>query len=269
MSPLTLFLDLLHRSSLALLLLLPAVAFSITVPLVLPPMSDSERGIARVSDPHAALRHEERAVLEGRLAELWRRTGLKVAVVIDSPDNEWESLTGFAQRLAVSGGLSARDAKPGGVLLVVDPQAQQAALRVSTELAGAFTPAEIERILAASVNPLLRQGRLAQGVEEGVKRIAAVLDQPKWVNRSLFARGYGIAASFGLFLGGLLLRRRWGALKSATAAALSFALLVCIDGFTLGFPWYGVLFCAALSALFLGLFVWIGTGSDAPAGSSK
>jgi hypothetical protein len=118
---------------------------------------------------------------------------------------------------------------------------------------------------------MLLQNALAGGISEGFERIAGYLDQPDRVNRSLFAHGYGTLAAFGLFFVGMLLRRRWGAMRSAAITALCFATLICFDGFTLGFPWYGVISCAALAAFFLGLFVWIGMGNDAvehPTGSN-
>lgn len=253
----------LQKTLLAILLtLLPAWAFCLDVA---PPVQHHEptRGIARISDPHSLLRHEERAALEQQLAGLWTRSGLKISVLIDSPENSWESLESFTKRIAKRWGLTGISEQPGGILLVVDPQAKRAALSVSPELLTDFPAGSVERIINGNINPMLMQNALAGGISEGFERLAGYLDKPERVNRSLFAHGYGTLAAFGLFFVGMMLRRRWGALRSAAVTALCFATLICFDGFALGFPWYGVFSCAALAAFFLGLFVWIGMGNDA------
>lgn len=270
MATLTFFLGIMRRSALAIsLLLLPAPAFCLADQSTDPPLHEPERGIARISDPQGLLRHEDRAALEDRLGEFWNRTGLKVSILVDSSSNAWESLESFSERIAEAWGLAGKSGQPGGVLLVADPQARRAALRVSSELMMDFPPGSIDRIINGNVNPALRRGELAGGITDGFERVAAFLEQPSRVNTSLFARGYGALASFGLFFAGMMLRRRWGALRSAVAAALAFGAVVCFDGFSMGFSWYEVLFCAALSSPFLGLFVWIGMGSDIRADGAK
>ncbi|MGE5027748.1 MAG: TPM domain-containing protein [Betaproteobacteria bacterium] len=271
MPPFTFFLGIMRQTVLAALLsLLPAMAFcGAGQPSDNPLLSESGRGISRISDPHGWLRHEDRAALEDRLGEFWNRTGLKVSILVDSSSNAWESLESFSKRIAEAWGLSGTSGQPGGVLLVVDPQAKQAGLSVSSELMTDFPSGSIDRIINGNINPMLRRGELAGGITEGFERIAAFLEQPYRINTSLFARGYGAVASFGLFFAGMMLKRRWGPIRSSMAAALSFGTLVCFDGFTLGFSWFEVLFCAALSSTFLGLFVWIGLGDDIPADTAK
>lgn len=264
------FLCVTRRAVLAILLsLLPAPAFCFADQSADRPLHEPGRGIARVSDPHGWLRHEDRAALEDRLGEFWDRTGLKVSILINSPSTMGESLESFSQRIAETWGLAGKSGKPGGVLLIVDPQARRAALSVSSELVTDFPAGSIDRIINGNVNPMLRRGELAGGITEGFERIAAFLEQPDRINTSLFAQGYGVLASSSLFFAGMMLRRRWGAIRSAKATALTFGTLVCFDGFNLGFPWYGVLFCAALSSAFLGLFVWIGMGGDIPVDAAK
>ncbi len=261
-SPLTFLLGMVQGAVVALLLsLAPAPAYCFAGQLAVSP-SDSGRGIARIYDPHGWLRHEERAALEGRLGEFWNRTGLPVSILIDSSSNSWESLESYTERTAKKWGLAGVPGQPGGLLLVVDPQMSKAALKVSAELAKEFPSGSLERIITAHVNPMLVQGHLAGGIALAFERIAATLEQSNRFNSSLFARGYGVLAAFGFFMAGMLLRRRWGPLRGAMVAALGFGTLVCFDGFTLGFPWLGVLFCAALSSFFLGLFVWVGMGND-------
>lgn len=215
-----------------------------------------------INDPHEWLRLEERERLEARLTELWYRNGLRVSVVIDSPQQSWESLESYAERIAGAWGVSGNSAQPGGILLLVDPHARRAALIVAHDRVMDFPSGEIGRIINGNVNPLLTRGELAGGISEGIKRLSAHLAKPTWMNRSLFARGYGVLAAFGLFFAGLLLKRRWGVSRGVVVAALPFAALVCFDGLTLGFPWYSVIFAAALAASFLGLFVWIGMGKE-------
>ncbi|HEY0719682.1 MAG TPA: TPM domain-containing protein [Gammaproteobacteria bacterium] len=252
-----------------LLLLAPASAFSLAVPVAALSPSVPLRGSPLITDPDGRLHHEERAQLEAQLGEFWRRTGVRASVLVASPPNRWESLESFSQRTAKKWDLAAGSGRSGGLLLVVDAQQQQAALSVSAELMKEFPGDSIARIISGNVDPLLRRGELAGAISEGIKRTAAILGQSNRINHSLFARGYGALALFGLFIAGMILRRKWGAMRSATAAALSLGALVCLDGFAIGFPWYGVLFGAALSAFFLGLFVWVGLGNDTPTDSAK
>ncbi|HEY0634359.1 MAG TPA: TPM domain-containing protein [Gammaproteobacteria bacterium] len=270
MSPLSLFLGRMRGPVIATLLVLaPASAFSLTGHVAALSPSESLRGATHIADPHGRLHHEERARLEAQLGEFWRGTGVRVSVLVESPPNTWESLDSFSQRTAKKWNLAGSSEQTGGLLLVVDAQRRQAALSVSADLLREFPAGSIARIISGNVNPLLRRGELAGGISEGIKRIAAILEQSNRINHSLFARGYGALALFGLLMAGMMLRRKWGALRSATAAALSFGALVCFDGFTMGFPWYGVLFGAALSAFFLGLFVWVGLGNDTPTDTAK
>lgn len=270
MSPLTIFLGRIQGLVIATMLVLaPASAFSLAgdVAALLP--SESLRGATHITDPLGWLHHEERAQLETQLGEFWRRTGVRVSVLVQSPSNAWESLDAFSQRTAKKWDLAGGSGQTGGLLLVVDAQQKQAALSVSADLLREFPAGSVARIISGNVNPLLRRGEVAGGISEGIKRIAAILEQSNRINHSLFARGYGALALFGLLMAGMMLRRKWGALRSAAAAALSFGVLVGFDGFTMGFPWYGVLFGAALSAFFLGLFVWVGLGNDTPTDSAK
>ncbi|MDD5330863.1 MAG: TPM domain-containing protein [Sulfuricella sp.] len=224
-------------------------------------LNEPLRGIARVTDPRGWLNPEDRAALEDRLAAFWSRTGLKVSVLVAAHRDEGESLEAYANQTAETWGLAGT---PGGVLLVADPEQRRAALSVAPRLMADVPEGAIARIIDGNVNPMLRRGELAGGIREGVERIAAFLENPSRLNTSLFARGYGTLAAFGLFLAGVMARPRFGPVKAGAGAALLFGTLVCFDGFGLGFHWAGVLFCAALSAGFLGLFVWIGTGSDIP-----
>lgn len=269
-SPLDFFLGIMRGMVLASLLsLLPTTAFSIAEQSADTTLSESTRGIARISDPHGWLNHEERAALEQRLGEFWKHTGVKISILVDSPPNGRESLESFSKRIATTWGLTEKYGQPGGILLVIDPRAKRAALNVSTELETDFPSGEINRIINGNVNPMLMHGDLADGITLAVERVSVFLEQPNRINSSLFARGYGILASAGLFFTGMILRRRWGAMKSAVTVAFGFGALVCLDGFNLGFSWYGVLFCAALSSFLLGLFVWVGMGNDSPADATK
>lgn len=266
----TFILRITRQTALAIfLLILPLSAYCVANQLSDRHSNESSRGIARISDPHVWLSHEERATLETRLGEFWNRTGLKVSVLIDSPPDARESLDSYSERIAKRWGLIGQSGTPGGILLVIDPQEKRAALSVSSELVKDFPSGSIERIIHGNINPMLMHGKLASGIGVGIERISVFLEQPNHFNRSLFARGQGALVLFAIFIAGMILRRIWGPLRSALAAAVCFGALVCLDGFNLDFAWYEVLFGAALSSVFLGLFVWIGLGNDTSTGTTE
>lgn len=221
--------------------------------------SEQPRGIARVVDPEGWLPHKDRAALEDRLGEFWGKTGIKTSILITA--NSPGSLEDYARHTAERWRLAGSQ---GGILLVADAKSGQAALNISPELMREIPRGSIDRIIQGSVNPMLMRGDLAGGITEGIERIAAFLENPNRLNTSFFVRGYGALAAFGLFLAGMMARRRFGPVRAGAGTALLFGALVCLDGFGLGFHWAGVFFCAALSASFLGLFVWIGMGEDIP-----
>ena len=252
----------LHRLRTAAILLLVLLPLTASANLPEKPALPEPAGAVRLSDPHDLLSQEEKRAIEEQLTGFWLQTGLTLSIVIDSPNNPWESLESFAQRTAASRGQNGNGDAQRDILLVVDPHARRAAWRTSSDLLAEFPSADVGRIINGTVTPMVMQGALAAGIAEGIKRIAAILAQNSHLNHSLFVRGYGTLAAAAIVIAGIVMRRRWGASKSAQVAALIFAAMVCYDGFTLGFPWYGVLFGAALASVFIGLFVWIGLGSD-------
>ncbi len=243
------------------LLLLPKTAFC---------LEDNTQGVSiyelaqestPIHDLHGRLGRDERMKLEDLRNEFWKNTGLRLSVVIIAQDNSLETFDSFSGRIvkALDNGKSGRT---DDIVLVVDPNARRAFLDVDKRLSKDFPPGSIETLINNKINPALMKEGLVGGITKGINGVTSFMVQHNRTNRSIFIHGYGAVAAIGIFLAGMLLRRRWGATNSAFTASACFGAVVGFDAFNSGFAWYEVLSFVILTAPFLGMFVWIGMGND-------
>ena len=134
---------------------------------------------ARVTDLAGVLSVADRERLEVRLAELERRKGAQVAVLI-MPTTAPEDIAGYAIRVvevwqlgrARAGGVAVDD----GVLLLVALEDRRVRIEVGRGLEGAIPDAIARRLIAEIIAPRFREGAYAEGLGQGVEGIARLIE---------------------------------------------------------------------------------------------
>lgn len=227
----------------ALLILLASPPAPALVPV--PPLA------TRVTDLTGTLDPADRQRLEARLADLERRKGSQVAVLL-VPTTAPETIEQYALRVAEAWRLGRHDVDDG-VLLLVARDDRAVRIEVGYGLEGAIPDATANRVIDEYIVPRFRQGDYAGGLGAGVERLVGLIDGEPLPPP---ARDTGPSPSLGNLLpvvfvlslvAGALLRALLGQLPGALATgllaglvtwflagALALALFMAVMGFVVG-----------------------------------
>jgi len=137
---------------------------------------------ARVTDQAGMLTSEQRAALDGALADYERKTGSQIAVLL-LPSTAPEAIEQYSIRVADAWKLG-RKGVDDGVLLVVAKDNPSSLRRLRIEsgrgVQGTLTDAQSKRVLQDVIAPRFRQGDFYGGLMAGVSAIEALLDKERF-----------------------------------------------------------------------------------------
>lgn len=157
---------------LAALLILLQLAFAATAlaqqPVAVPRLSD------RVTDLTGTLSAAERQALEDRLAEVQRRKGAQVAILI-VPTTGADTIEQYARRVYDQWKLG-RQGVDDGVLVLVAKGDRRARIEPGYGLEGAIPDIAAGRIVREQLTPAFRQGDFAGGLGTAVDSLIRLID---------------------------------------------------------------------------------------------
>ena len=204
---------------------LPGVAAEVAVPPLRSP----------VTDLTGTLTANQAAALEQKLRAFEARKGSQVAVLL-VPTTAPETIEQYSIRVAEQWRIGRGQADDGVVLLVAKDD-RVVRIEVGYGVEGAIPDVLANRIVDQVIVPRFRQGQFAEGIDEGVDRIIALLDGeplPEVEQRGRSSQGQGIGTLLPLllmfvFVGSGLVRRMFGGLGGASimggvAATIAWAL---------------------------------------------
>lgn len=128
---------------------------------------------ARVTDLTGTLTIEQRAMLEGRLAQLEREKGAQVAVLL-LPTTAPETIEQFAIRLAERWKIG-RKGIDDGVIVIVAKDDRALRIEVGYGLEGVIPDAVAKRIIEERVLPHFRSGDFYGGLSDAVETLARII----------------------------------------------------------------------------------------------
>ncbi|MGO1080226.1 TPM domain-containing protein [Inquilinus sp. CA228] len=159
----------LHRLALAGWLLILAVATAAAQqPVAVPQLSD------RVTDLTGTLSAAERQALEDRLAEVQRRKGAEIAILI-VPTTGADTIEQYARRVYDQWRLG-RQGVDDGVLVLVAKGDRRARIEPGYGLEGAIPDIAAGRIAREQLVPAFRQGDFAGGIGNAVDSLIRLID---------------------------------------------------------------------------------------------
>lgn len=135
----------------------------------IPPLSQ------RVTDVTGTLAAGDMQALSAKLAAWEQATGNQLAVLI-VPSTQPEPIEAYGIRVADAWKIG-RKGQDNGALLIVAKDDKKLRIEVGYGLEGVLTDVTAKRIIADTIAPDFRQGRFAQGIDAGVDRIIAVVNQ--------------------------------------------------------------------------------------------
>lgn len=204
---------------------------------------------ARVTDLTGTLKPAERQQLESQLADLERRKGSQLVVVM-VPSTLPEPISDYTIRLAESWKIG-RAKEPGkkvddGVILLVAKNDRKVRIEVGYGLEGAIPDALAKRIIVEAISPRFREGDYFGGIQAAVVDLTKIINgEPlpePWRDAQKNPGGNGQVANneFGLlgallfvFVGGLIATAVLGRFLGSTAGAVGAGFLTMTSGFAL------------------------------------
>jgi uncharacterized protein len=179
---------------------------------------------ARVTDTTATLSPADVTRISARIEQFEAAKGGQIAVLLVDTTAP-EAIFDFAFRVGESWKLG-RKGVDDGVLLVVAKADRKIQILTGPGIQGALTDAMSKRVISEVIAPRFRQGNYAEGIYQGVDKIAAVIDgealpapktraAAKSVDRENL---FFIAFAAALFIGPIL-RSIFGRFIGATATA--------------------------------------------------
>ncbi len=218
----------------------------------------------RVTDLTGTLKPTERQQLDAQLADLERRKGSQLVVVMVA-STQPEPISDYAIRLAERWKIG-RAQEQGkkvddGVILLVAKDDRKVRIEVGYGLEGAIPDGLAKRIIVEAIAPKFREGNYFGGIQAAVTDLTKLIDgeplpQPwrdaqKPVDASGADEGVGwLGMLLFVFVGGLIATTLFGRFFGSLAGAVGAGALTTISGFALPFA-----LLAALGAfLFLLVF---------------
>jgi uncharacterized protein len=165
----------------------------------------------RVTDLTATLSAADEARIEARLKAYEQAKGAQIAVLIVDTTKP-ETAFDYSMRVVDAWNLGRKDIDDG-VLLLVAKSDRKLEIRTGRGVQGVLTDAASKRIIAEIIAPKFREGNFAEGIYQGVDKIASVIDgealppppKQKKASHSSSAESFiGIAFLAALFVGPLL-----------------------------------------------------------------
>ena len=131
----------------------------------------------RVVDQTGTLSDNDIAQLTQTLADLERRKGSQIAVLI-VPTTDGEAIEQFSLRVAEAWKIG-RKKVDDGALLVVAKNDRRLRIEVGYGLEGALTDVTTKRIIDEAITPKFRSGNFAGGISDGVNRMIDLVNGEK------------------------------------------------------------------------------------------
>jgi uncharacterized protein len=207
----------------------------------------------RVVDQTGTLSSSDIAQLTQTLADLERRKGSQIAVLI-VPTTDGEAIEQFSLRVAEAWKIG-RKKVDDGALLVIAKNDRHLRVEVGYGLEGALTDVTAKRIIDEVITPKFRSGDFAGGISAGINRMIGLINgeklpapaPPHWDGSSLFGHldALNPALIFIVFVVSSVLRTALGRLLGSVAAG----------GFVTALAWF--LWGNFGAALALGVFVFM------------
>jgi len=204
----------------------------------------------RVTDLTATLQASQTAALEQQLAALEIQKGSQVAILI-VPTTQPETVEQYALRVAEAWKLGRKGIDDGALLLVAKND-RKLRIEVGYGLEGAIPDAVAKRIISETITPQFKQQRFFEGLNAGVKQIAALLGgeqlPPPSVSTRQSASGDGggwwiflfflamagarvLRAVFGQFIGAAIVGTAVGVAAGLITATLLIGVVAAFAGF--------------------------------------
>ncbi len=214
---------------------------------------------ARVVDTSGTFSSSELAVLEARVAQLENEKGAQFFVLL-IPTTDGEAIESYALRVAEEWKIG-REKVDDGVLLLVAKHDRRIRFEVGYGLEGVLPDAKVKRITDEIITPQFRDGKLFQGVSDGVDAVIGLvsgeeLPAPAGPSSSTSADAFTWGVVLIFFLAPLF-RSLFGSLRGAVVASGSFFVF-----FWLLFGFLTGLFMALLAGAVTALVN--GTGGGVP-----
>ncbi len=220
----------------------------------------------RVTDLTATLKPAERQQLESQLADLERRKGSQLVLVMVA-STQPEPISDYAIRLAESWKIG-RAKEQGkkvddGVILLVAKDDRKVRIEVGYGLEGAIPDALAKRIIVEAIAPKFREGNYFGGVQAGLTELTKLIDgealPEPWrdAHKPVDGSGQGVDEGIGwlgmlffVVVGGLIATSIFGRFVGSLAGAVGAGALTTVSGFALPFA----LLAAAGAFIFLLIF---------------
>ncbi len=183
---------------------LPLLALCLLLPITAARATEVPFLSGRVVDTAGLLSTEARSRIAGELEALERSGGAQIAV-LTIPTIDDEPIEDFAIRVVDEWKLGRKGVDDGALLLVaVDDRRMR--IEVGYGLEGKIPDALAGRILDQVVAPRFREGRFDQGIEDGVRTLAALAQgDESALPKERSRRDEGFPIGFFLLMLGLLL----------------------------------------------------------------
>lgn len=146
-----------------------ALLWAVTVPAQ--PLPDLT---GRVVDDAGILPNSSKDSLNTTLEAHEKKTGNQV-VVVTVPGLQGRTIEDFGNRLGRHWGIG-EQVRNNGVLLIVAPNDRKVRIEVGYGLEGALTDALAHRIIQNEILPHFREGRMTNGISEGVTAILLAIE---------------------------------------------------------------------------------------------
>ena len=131
----------------------------------------------RVVDQTGTLSSGDMAELAGKLADLEKRKGSQIAVLI-VPTTDGEPIEQFSLRVAEAWKIG-RKKIDDGALLVVAKNDRRLRIEVGYGLEGALTDVTSKRIIDEDITPKFKEGDFAGGISAGIGRLIGLVNGEK------------------------------------------------------------------------------------------
>ena len=223
--------------------------------------------VARVTDLTATLAPDAVAAIDAKAADLERRKGSQVAVLL-VPTTAPETVEQYALRVAETWKLG-RKGVDDGVLLVVAKDDRALRIEVGYGLEGALNDAISKRIVSDVIVPRFKAGDFAGGVTAGMDAIVGIIDGeplPAAAPRPRGGSEPGVLQNLeGYFVVGFILVVVVGGILRSVIGRVPAALTVGVGAGVLGWFIAGAIAVGAIVAVIAFVFTLAG-GSSAMRG---
>jgi uncharacterized protein len=205
----------------------------------------------RVTDLAAALSDSEEARISERIRAFEQKKGGQIAVLIVDTTSP-EAIFDYSLRVAEAWKLG-RKGVDDGVLFVIAKTDRKIQILTGPGVQGVLTDAATKRIIAEVVAPRFREGKYAEGIYNGVDKMAAVIDgealppppKKKQASQSIDSGGFMVLGIFAALFVAPVLRSLLGRFLGAAATG----------GVTGAAAWF--LLGGMLFPVFIGIIVFV------------